>query len=72
MSPDGRSLHLALRPLEGAVTAPLSFDSLVPSADYDLLSSDGVRRVTADAEGRATVDVTVAAPLTLTLQPAAS
>ncbi len=71
VSPDGRSLQLALRPLEAAVEASLSFDSLTPSTQYDLLSPDGVRRVTADDRGCAVAEVTVASPITLTLQPAA-
>jgi hypothetical protein len=68
---DARTLALAMRPRGDTSTpATLSFDSLVPGAEYDL-AVDGERRVVrADGGGRASLDVTLGGPVQAVLRRA--
>jgi hypothetical protein len=69
--PDGRVLELAMRPRrDAAVTAALTFDSLSPDVQYELIVDDGRSQpVVADPTGRATVELSLPGPVHATLGP---
>jgi hypothetical protein len=65
---DGHALDLVLLPGAGAVRTPLAIERLVPDRTY-AVSGATVDEVTADREGRATLEVDLGARLEVRLAP---
>ncbi len=67
---DGVALDLAMRPRPaGSLTATLTFDTLAPHQSYELQLPFKVIPVAADADGRATVLMTLNEPVRASLRP---
>jgi hypothetical protein len=67
---DGVALHLGLSPREaGPATVALTFDHLAAGQPYELQLPGSVLAVAADAEGRATMPLTLSEPVRAMLRP---